>query len=110
MFRELKDCYGKSARNFVRVVVDEETQVMYLTNKKTMIPMLSPSGKPSLYNPCVELKIVNDTSVIGELNQFVGWQNLFINEADGTMYVGGTDILCQLVNKYGTPRVTKVEK
>ena len=106
MFKELTKCYEGSARNFVRVVVDEETNVMYLTNKTTMIPMLAPDGKPSLYNE--KVRIFNDTEKIKRLSQFSGWQNIFVNEADGTMFVGGGEILCQLIDKNGKPKIYKV--
>lgn len=105
MFKELTNCYCVSAGNFVRVVVDTETNVLYLSNKKTMIPMISANGKPSLMSDSV--KIINYTNKIEKLNSFVGWQNIFVNEGDGTMYVGGTDILCQLINADGTPKIYK---
>lgn len=105
MFKEIKDCYGNSARNFVRVIVDIETNVMYLTNRKTMIPMLSKNGKPSVFDDNV--KIINYTDKIKQLNEFAGWQNIFVNEADGTMYVGGAEILCQLIDANGIPKMFK---
>lgn len=103
MFKEIKDCYEKSASNFVRVVVDEETNVMYLTTRTTMIPMIAPNGEPSLYDG--KVKIINYTDIIPKLTKYVGWQNVFVNEADGTMFVGGADILCQLVDASGKPKI-----
>ena len=103
MLKEIKDCYGNSAKNFVRVVVDTETNVMYLTNKKNMIPMISKDGKPSLFSK--EVKITNYINRINQLNEFTGWQNIFVNEIDGTMYVGGSEILCQLIDTDGKPKI-----
>lgn len=103
MFREITNCYASSAGNFVRVVVDTETKVLYLTNKRTMIPMISANGKPALFSN--NLKITNYINKVELLNSFVGWQNLFVNEEDGTMYVGGSDILCQLIDTNGMPKI-----
>lgn len=103
MFKEIEDCYLNSAGVFVRVIVDTETNVMYLANKKNMIPMLSKDGKPSCYNENV--KIINYTKKVGKLHKYVGWQNLFVNQLDGTMYVGGSEILCQLIDENGMPKI-----
>lgn len=108
MLKEVKDCYGNSARNFVRVVVDTETKVLYLTNKKTMIPMLSKDGTPSLFSDSI--RIINLDEKVRELNGFVGWQNIFVNEEDKTMYVGGTEILCQLIDEKGSPKIFEDNK
>lgn len=103
MFEEKKNCYGNSAKNFVRVIVDSDTGVMYLSNKHSMILMKSVDGLPSIFSE--RTKIVNHVHEISKLSQFVGWQNIFVNEDDGTMYIGGDEILVQCVDQFGMPKI-----
>lgn len=105
MFEEKKNCYGISAGNYVRVIVDTDTNVMYLSNKHNMILMRSPNGMPAVFTE--KTKIVNYLDKIRKLNKFVGWQNIFVNEEDGTMYIGGDEILIQCVDQNGMPKIYK---
>lgn len=103
MFKEIEDCYLNSAGVFVRVVVDTQTNVMYLSNKKTIIPMLSRDGKPNLYTK--DFKIKNCTNKIRKLHKYTSWQNIFVNMKDGTMYIGREELLCQLLDADGKPKI-----